>query len=56
MLVALLTVLAEEPVKLWEHPPNGSGLIALMTLGIFQELEKMQKVRQFSPEDHNSAE
>ena len=42
-------------VQLWEHPPNGQGLVALMALGIMQELEKSHKILpRFSREDHNS--
>lgn len=43
-------------VTLWEHPPNGQGIVALMALGMFEELEKTRKIRTFSQEDHNAAD
>lgn len=43
-------------VELWEHPPNGQGIVALMALGILEELEKERKIRTFSQTDHNSAD
>ena len=41
-------------VEIWEHPPNGQGIVALMALGILEELEAKRKIMTFSQEDHNS--
>ncbi|KAL3470539.1 nucleophile aminohydrolase [Aspergillus californicus] len=43
-------------VEIWEHPPNGQGIVALMALGILQELEKTNKIPSFTESQHNSAE
>jgi gamma-glutamyltranspeptidase/glutathione hydrolase len=43
-------------VEIWEHPPNGQGIVALMALGILEELERAGKIPKFSPDQHNSAE
>ncbi|KAL4776357.1 nucleophile aminohydrolase [Aspergillus nidulans var. acristatus] len=43
-------------VEIWEHPPNGQGIVALMALGILQELEKTGKIPSFTEKQHNSAE
>ena len=45
---------SSEGVELWEHPPNGQGIVALMALGIIEQLEKNGKIPKFGPEDHNT--
>ncbi|MCJ1446900.1 MAG: hypothetical protein MMC23_007408 [Stictis urceolatum] len=43
-------------IELWEHPPNGQGLVALIALGILEELERDGKIPAFAQRDHNSPE
>ena len=43
-------------VEVWEHPPNGQGIVALMALGILEEFERTGKIPKFSEAQHNSTE
>ncbi|KAF1931357.1 gamma-glutamyltranspeptidase [Didymella exigua CBS 183.55] len=43
-------------IELWEHPPNGQGIVALMALGIIQELEKEGKISKWGVKDHNTTQ
>ncbi|KAB5559731.1 nucleophile aminohydrolase [Coniochaeta sp. 2T2.1] len=42
-------------IHLWEHPPNGQGIVAQLALGILKELDKEGNIPKFRPEDHNSS-
>lgn len=46
-------------VKVWEHSPNGQGLVALIALGILESLQKRGVIPEFGKRDgykHNSVE
>ncbi|KAI5285938.1 hypothetical protein KEM52_002217 [Ascosphaera acerosa] len=45
---------AHPPLRVWEHPPNGQGIVALMALGILQELAAEGRVPRFAAHEHNS--
>ncbi|KAH7135598.1 acylase ACY 1 [Dendryphion nanum] len=46
----------DQGIQLWEHPPNGQGIVALIALGIIQELEKQGKIKRWDVGHHNSTE
>lgn len=43
-------------LRIWEHPPNGQGLVALICLRLLQQLQDAGKIRPIAEMEHNSAE
>jgi gamma-glutamyltranspeptidase/glutathione hydrolase len=43
-------------VQIWECPPNGQGIVALMAIGIIEQLQKQNKIPPLENFEHNSAE
>ncbi|KAJ9114031.1 hypothetical protein QFC22_005851 [Naganishia vaughanmartiniae] len=46
----------EDGVTLWECPPNGQGLTALVALGIIEQLEELGQLDDILAMEHNSVE
>lgn len=46
----------KDHVTLWECPPNGQGLTALVALGIIEALEESGKIKDILEMEHNSVE
>lgn len=47
--------LDDKGIELWEHPPSGQGIVALMALGIIQQMQEQGKIPIFGPQDFNTA-
>jgi gamma-glutamyltranspeptidase / glutathione hydrolase len=43
-------------LDIWECPPNGQGIVALMALGIIEQLQEIKRIPPVSELKHNSAE
>ncbi|KAJ6016409.1 gamma-glutamyltranspeptidase family protein [Penicillium herquei] len=51
-----LRIRFKDTVDVWEHPPNGQGIVALMALRLFEELERTKKIPPLSSLSYNSVE
>ncbi|KAJ5710573.1 gamma-glutamyltranspeptidase family protein [Penicillium malachiteum] len=51
-----LRIRFKDTVDVWEHPPNGQGIVALMALRLFEELERTKKIPPLSSLRYNSVE
>lgn len=45
-----------EGVDVYECPPNGQGIVALMALGMVEELQKSEKINRLEHMEHNGLE
>jgi gamma-glutamyltranspeptidase/glutathione hydrolase len=43
-------------VRIWECPPNGQGIVALMALGILEQMQKQNQIPRLETLNHNSSE
>ncbi|CAF1059490.1 unnamed protein product [Rotaria sp. Silwood1] len=46
----------KQPIHIWECPPNGQGIVALMAIGILEQMQKQKKIPSLENIEHNSAE
>ncbi|CAF1015677.1 unnamed protein product [Rotaria sordida] len=46
----------KQSIRIWECPPNGQGIVALMAIGILEQMQKDKKIPSLENFQHNSAE
>ena len=52
----LYTIKDNQRVRIWECPPNGQGIVALIAIGILEQLQKQNKIPSLNKFEHNSPE
>jgi gamma-glutamyltranspeptidase/glutathione hydrolase len=52
----LYSINDNQRVRIWECPPNGQGIVALMAIGILEQLQKQNKIPSLDKLEHNSPE
>jgi gamma-glutamyltranspeptidase/glutathione hydrolase len=55
-VVEPINISYKQSIQIWECPPNGQGIVALIAIGILEQLQKQNKIPSLDQFQHNSAE